>query len=123
MRQYVEKTWGRWEPARQKINHDPSFKIDSHQVVLVQGEQVGILATEVHASHIQLEKLYLLPEVRNQGIGGSVLRSLLTQARNLGKPVRLRVLKINSSAQRFYTRHGFSVSSITEERCFMESGA
>jgi ribosomal protein S18 acetylase RimI-like enzyme len=33
--------------------------------------------------------------------------------------VRLRVLKVNTAAQRFYVEHGFRVESETPERVFM----
>lgn len=123
MRGYVEQTWGKWDPAQQFENHASSFKIETHSIVLVSEVPAGIVAIEEHADHVQLEKLYLLPSFRNRGIGAEILDRTLQRACDANKPVRLRVLTVNTSATRFYARHGFRVVQETPERLFMESGA
>jgi ribosomal protein S18 acetylase RimI-like enzyme len=123
MRGYVEQTWGTWEPMAQRENHEKSFKPETHQLILLAGVPAGVLATETHEDHVQLEKLYLLPRFRNAGVGSQVLESLLRSAASTGKAVRLRVLAANTSAQRLYARHGFRVTSTTPERVFMQAGA
>jgi ribosomal protein S18 acetylase RimI-like enzyme len=122
MRGYIEQTWGRWDDALHRRHHATTFKPDTHRVILVRGERAGILAVEQHVAHVQLEKLYLLPGARNRGVGSQVLRSVLKPAIASGRPVRLRVLAVNTPAQRFYVRHGFVVVAVTPERLFMESG-
>lgn len=123
MRGYVEQTWGEWEPNFQREHHARSFKTESHQVILVDDEPAGILAVEMSMAHVQLEKLYLLPPFRNQGVGSRVLRSVLDAAAAAHKPVRLRTLAVNTAARRFYARHGFVVTGATPERVFMQAGA
>jgi ribosomal protein S18 acetylase RimI-like enzyme len=120
MRSYVEATWGTWVAEEQAENHRKSFKPQTHQIVVTGSTVAGIIAVEEHPSHVQLEKLYLLPEFRRQGIGSNLLRSVVEQALKVQKPVRLRVLRVNTSAQRFYVKHGFQVTDETPERCFME---
>jgi ribosomal protein S18 acetylase RimI-like enzyme len=122
MRGYVERTWGSWEPQVQRERHQESFVPSTHRVVLANGRQVGIVAVDILPSHLQLEKLYLLPEVRNQGVGAQVLGQVLAQARDKAMPVQLRVLRVNTLAQRFYVRHGFVVTEATPERLFMATG-
>lgn len=121
MRGYVEQTWGRWNADEQRANHSTSFKPDTHQIVRVGEQAAGILAVVEHPSHVQLEKLYLLPEFRNQGVGAYLLALVLAHAKSSGKPLRLRVLAVNKSAQRFYIRHGLQVTETTLERVFMAS--
>ena len=123
MRTYVERTWGAWEPLLQRENHDQSFKTGTHQIILVSGERAGILASEDFGTHVQLEKLYLLPRFGNAGVGSQLLASLLRSAAIAGKPVLLRVLSANLSAQRFYVRHGFRITNTTAERVFMRADA
>ena len=123
MRGYVEQTWGDWEPSLQREHHARSFKTESHQVVLVDSEPAGLLAVETGVAHVQLEKLYLLPRFRNQGVGARVLRCVLDAAAAAHKPVRLRTLAVNTAAQRFYARHGFVITGATPERVFMQAGA
>jgi ribosomal protein S18 acetylase RimI-like enzyme len=122
MRGYIEQTWGLWDDALHRRHHAATFTPDTHQVILVAGERAGILAVEPQPAHVQLEKLYLLPGARNRGVGAQVLRSVLQRAIAGGRRVRLRVLTVNTPAQRFYARHGFVVVTTTRERLFMEAG-
>ena len=122
MRDYIEQTWGLWDDALHRRHHAATFTPDTHQVILVAGERAGILAVEQHPEHVRLEKLYLLPGARNRGVGSQVLRSVMQPAIASGRPVRLRVLAVNTPAQRFYARHGFVVVAATPERLFMEAG-
>lgn len=123
MRGYVEQTWGAWQHDVQFDNHAKSFNPATHQVISVGGAAAGLIAVATTASHVQLEKLYLLPAFRNHGIGSQVLQSVLARAAAQRKPVRLRVLAVNTAAQRFYARHGFVVTDTTAERVFMQSRA
>lgn len=82
-----------------------------------------MVAIETSPSHMQLDKLYLLPAFRNQGVGSLLLQDLLCLAAQESKPLSLRVLRVNTSAQRFYLRHDFVVTDVTKERIFMEAAA
>jgi len=121
MRGYVEQTWGVWNPAQQHALNLRTFAPDTHQIVWLDDRPVGLLAVELHARHVQVEKLYLLPHARDQGVGSQVLEGVLRSAFASGKPVKLRVLAVNRAAQRFYRRHGFEVTATTPERLFMQA--
>ena len=97
MRHYVEQTWG-------------SFSEELSRKGM--GELVA-------PDHIELAQLFILPSHQNRGIGTSILRSIMQEARQAGKPVRLRLLAVNP-ARRLYEREGFRVSSTTPERIYME---
>lgn len=122
MRGYVEQTWGRWVADEQQERHRNSYHPEHHQIVLADGAPAGVLAVEEHGTHLQLAKLYLLARWRNQGVGTRLLQGVLARARAAGKPLRLRVLAVNVSAQRFYARHGFTTTGRTPERRFMQAG-
>lgn len=121
MRAYVEQTWGAWDEAGQRALNQRTFTPDTHRIVCVDGQPVGIVAVEHHALHVQLEKLYLLPVARGRGVGSQVLSGVLQAAFAAGRPVKLRVLAVNLAAQRFYRRHGFEVTITTPERLFMRA--
>ena len=121
MRVYVEQTWGAWDVALQLVNNAKSFDPSTHHLVLVDGKRAGIVATVCAESCVQLEKLYLLPAFQNLGVGSQVLLKLFQSSTFDGKAVRLRVLKVNEAAQRFYRRFGFVVTSTTPQRVFMEA--
>jgi GNAT superfamily N-acetyltransferase len=122
MRSYVEQTWGEWKAGWQRDHHVSSFNADPHLVVLVEEVQAGILVVSEAATHLQLEKLYLLPEFQNQGVGTALLEQVLRRGRTALKPVCLRVLTVNTSAQRFYARHGFRITEFNAVRCVMAAG-
>ena len=115
MRGYVEQTWGDWEPNFQREHHAMSFKTESHQVVLVDGEPAGILAVEMSFTPVQLEQLHPLPRWRDQGVGSRVLRSVLDAAA-AARPIRLRTLALGMAAQRACARDGSTLTTATPER-------
>ena len=82
------------------------FPNAEHQVVLVNGEQVGRLWVSREPGELRLVDISLLPAHRNTGLGSSLLRSLQEEAVLTGKPVRLSVAR-ESPARRLYERLGF----------------
>ena len=122
MRSYVERTWGLWDPEDQRRKHADAFTPATHRIVLVGDEAAGLVALEDLPDHLWLVKLYLRAPYRRRGIGSQLLRDVLAAARAQGKPVRLRVLRVNTGARRLYERHGFRVIDESAERFFMQSG-
>lgn len=123
MRGYVEETWGAWVPEEQQQKHRLNFTPETHRIILVEDEVAGFVAVEELPSHVWLVKLYVLARFRCQGIGSQVLEGVLKNAKAQGKPVTLRVLRVNKRAQALYQKHGFHVTEETPERLVMASGA
>ncbi|MFT4100800.1 MAG: GNAT family N-acetyltransferase [Burkholderiaceae bacterium] len=120
MRGYVEKAFGPWVESFQREVIGNSFDPSTHHVIVVDGDAAGIIAAPLHDSHIQLEKLYLLPRFQRKGVGSKLLRELQQSATARNRPVRLRVLAVNNEARRLYERLDFIVTHETPERVFME---
>ena len=76
-------------------------------MVLRIGQPVGRLLVHRGACEIRVVDLGLLPEHRNQGIGGGVLQALLHEADEARTPVRLHVATFNR-AMKLYERLGFA---------------
>jgi GNAT superfamily N-acetyltransferase len=123
MSSYVQQTWGLWNDEDQLLKHRESYTPETHQLVLVSGKPAGLIAVEVESEYLWLVKLYLLSEHRRKGLGSRLLAHVMQLARAQGKPVRLRVLRVNTGAKRLYERHGFRVVHETPERFLLESGA
>lgn len=70
-----------------------------------------------------LDELYVVPELRGQGIGSSVIGALMTIARDRGVDlIEINVDEGDVDAQRFYERHGFVVIEPgSSERAFYYS--
>ena len=120
MREYVEKTFGPWEEEFQRKIIGESFDPSTHQIVLYKGKEVGLLAVAEAEDHLQLEKIYLIPEYRSKGLGSAIVESIKRQATDVNKSVKLRILESNRKAKALYERLGFIVVNSTEQRFFME---
>lgn len=76
---------------------------------IVHADRVAIGATIVHRTdaEIRVVDIALLPAYRGQGFGSRLLQPLIAEARRVGRPLRLQVLKDNHDAFRLYLRLGF----------------
>jgi len=119
MRDYVTATFGSWLEAEVRKNTSADACAGRSQVIELDSVPVGILNVERLPTHIQLHQLFILPEYQRQGVGTHLLRGILSDAATAGLPVRLRVLRCNP-AKALYERHGFSVTSESPERFYME---
>jgi ribosomal protein S18 acetylase RimI-like enzyme len=70
---------------------------------------------------IFLATIEIAPEWQRQGIGSAVIRNLQAEADSKGLPLRLQVLKANTSARRLYQRLGFQAAGETETHHLMLS--
>jgi GNAT superfamily N-acetyltransferase len=60
-------------------------------------------------SFAQLEELYVVPGLRNQGIGTLILKTAIETVRAKGAgEMHINVDEIDQDTRRFYERHGFS---------------
>ena len=119
MRRYVEQTWGRFSEELTRKPIADMVGAGTCSIIELDGQDIGVISVERHADHIQLAQLFIQPSHQNRGIGTAILRSLVREAREAGKPVRLRILAVNP-VRRLYEREGFRVCSTTPERIYME---
>jgi len=115
MRRYAEQTWGQWDDVRTR----ESFVPESHRIIQYDGDSIGCIELIESSAEFDLNKLYILPEYQNRGIGTRLMREAIADARSKQKPIRLSVLAVNP-ARRFYERLGFRITQSTPERHYME---
>lgn len=84
------------------------------EIVTLDAEPVGRLATDRGAEALHLIDIAVVPERRGQGIGGAILRTLMDEAAAAGTPVTLQVARDNLAAQRLYHRLGFVLAGADE---------
>ena len=80
------------------------------RVVVVDGRPVGSMIVDRDPRRILLVDIALLPEYRNRGIGGGLIRDLIEEGRREDAAVQLSVQPQNP-ALRLYRRLGFIVTS------------
>jgi len=116
---YVEQAWGKFDPEANRKALSEKIAAGHCSIIIYRETDAGILSVQRLASHIQLDQVFVLPERQNRGVGTSLVRALAREARDSGKPLRLRVLNV-SPARKLYEREGFRVTSTTAERTYME---
>jgi GNAT superfamily N-acetyltransferase len=118
-REYVEKVWG-WDEQEQRQLHEQRFRTQEFQVIHWEGIDVGIMAVVVAPDCVKLNGLFLLPAHQGHGIGRRCMLLVIAEARQLGLPVRLQVMKVNPRARAFYERLGFIRIGETDTHLLME---
>ena len=80
-----------------------------HHIVIADEQPVGHIIFNRADKEILTIDLALLPEYRGLGIGSALLKNVLAEGAQSGKPVVLHVLKQNVRAISLYERLGFRV--------------
>jgi GNAT superfamily N-acetyltransferase len=91
--------------SAQRSAYRQGFPGSGYDVILIGDQPVGRLFVHRDADAIRIVDLGLLPEYRNRGIGGAILKAVLNEAAEAGKPVRLHVESFNR-ALKLYERLG-----------------
>jgi ribosomal protein S18 acetylase RimI-like enzyme len=119
IREAVTATWG-WDEAFQRRYFEEHWDPGPRQVIVVDGEDVGVLQVEWYVNHVFLALIEVAPAWQGRGIGSAVIRDVQAQAREAELPVTLQVLKANGRAKALYERLGFRVATEQKERWMME---
>ena len=77
-----------------------------NRIILFEGRPVGRLQVDRGDAAILLRDIEILTEFRNAGIGSRLIKDLMQEATEAGKPIGLHVLA-SSPAARLYERLGF----------------
>ena len=118
-REYVEKV-ERWDEDEQRQLHERRFGVQDFRVISMAGADVGIMAVVVVPDCMKVNQLFLLPEHQGKDIGRRCMLLIMEEARELGLPVRLRVMKVNPRALAFYQRLGFLRTGETDTHDLMQ---
>jgi ribosomal protein S18 acetylase RimI-like enzyme len=99
--------------AGQKQSYNAQYAGGDH-IVLVDGLPIGrIWLFRGDAEH-QLVDISLMPEFRNRGIGGVLVRDAVAAARDAGVRLCCSVAVTNAASLRFHQRLGFQIAGQDE---------
>jgi len=90
----------------QRTGYGGMFPGAQFDIVSVDGVSAGRIVVNRTAEEIRIVDLVLAPEFRARGIGTWLLRSIIGEAADSHRPLRLHVVRGNR-ALRFYQRLGF----------------
>jgi ribosomal protein S18 acetylase RimI-like enzyme len=83
-----------------------AFRLDTAAIVECDGQAVGVIKVLQDGTTWTIEQFQIAPEHQGRGLGTTVLRAVIADARASGALLRLSVLKQNPAA-RLYARLGF----------------
>ena len=104
MREYIEQIRG-WDEDYEERRFRRNFQPDKTRVILSDDSVIGFLGVREEDDALYVAQVYLVPEHRGRGIGTALMREVLAE----GRPVVLKVTKMNTGARRLYERLGFRV--------------
>lgn len=90
----------------QDLHYRTHYPNARFQLIHHEGRRVGRLYIHEAGKEVRIMDIALLPEARGCGLGSSLLREILAQAKASNKVVTLHV-EFNNPARRLYDRLGF----------------
>lgn len=97
----------RWQFDLQQREYYSRFPDGRYELIVVDGHAAGRFWTGSDETQIRLLDIALLPEFQKRGVGTALLKELIKEAQQVGKPLRHMVFVLNDNAHRFYERLGF----------------
>jgi GNAT superfamily N-acetyltransferase len=102
--------FGAWDEAAQRRAIEATLDEEGASIMTANALQSGWLYVTESRHVIHLVHLYLLPELRNRGLGASFLQWMRDRSRRKGKALTVEVMK-NSPARFLFERFGFRVTA------------
>jgi ribosomal protein S18 acetylase RimI-like enzyme len=103
-REYAVLAYGSWDEALQRRVTGGNLPVT--RLIVVAEKIIGWVAASCAVEEDEIIDLHILPEHQRKGYGQEVVRRVIAEASNAGKPVVLHVLKVNP-ARALYERYGF----------------
>ena len=120
MQESISAVWGRWDDVRWNTffrrHYDPSLT----RIIVVDGHDVGILRVEERPAEVWLDTVEIAPEQQGRGLGSTIVRAVLADARSRNRAVGLQVNRANR-ARLFYERLGFIEVGSTDTHHLMRA--
>jgi GNAT superfamily N-acetyltransferase len=117
MRWIIERLFG-WNQAEQDASFSSQFRLDEARLIMMDDQRAGWIQARENATDITLHQFYVVPALQRRGIGTQVLRMVIQEARDQGKPLNVAVVKLNP-AKSLYDRHGFRVTDEDQYKFYM----
>ncbi|GAB4542526.1 MAG: hypothetical protein Tsb0014_35380 [Pleurocapsa sp.] len=103
MKGYVEKVYP-WNP---KLFRDRFLPRD-YQIIEIEDKIIGFIKVVIYETEIYLGEIQIDSDYQKQGIGTSLIKSLIKKSKIEGKKLFLKVIKGNP-AERLYKKLGFTI--------------
>ena len=118
-KEYIEKVEA-WDEDEQRRLHERRFAAQDFRVINLAGTDAWIMGVVKAPDCVKVNQLFLLPAHQCKGVGRRCMLLIMEEARQLGVPVRLHVMKVNPRALAFFQRLGFVRIDETDTHHLME---
>lgn len=108
------------EKARERFTE--TFSASHTRHILVDELRVGFLMLQPNGDELLLDHMYIRPEYQGRGIGGAVLRRLISEADASKVPIRVGAVR-EKEANRFHLGYGFQMVDQGEWDLYYVRGA
>ncbi len=96
------------------------FNPDDVSVIQLDGKDIGRLRVTRKPECIFVGGIHILPEYQGQGIGSSLIATLVEEAERTSVPISLEVRDVNTNASRLYEKLGVVQKQQRENMLIME---
>ncbi|GAA3879182.1 GNAT family N-acetyltransferase [Saccharothrix violaceirubra] len=100
-----EASYEYWAQADEERWRKRLAKPSLNAVATLDGEEVGMVTGSPIEERVELLSLWVAPEVRGQGVGDALVRTVVEYAGR--RPVSLQLAESNTHARALYLRNGF----------------
>ena len=122
-RDVVIRQFGKWDEKFQRDCFDKKWRNKRPaKIVTVENDPIGVIVLEHRDGHDWLDEILIKADYREQGIGTSLMKQLIADARAQNRRIQLQVLRENHRARHFYESVGFVVLEHRENHYLMEIG-
>lgn len=110
---YVEKIWG-WNEEYQVKDFGNDFNLKDFKIITVGDEDIGFVQTNESPSNVNISEIHIVSKYQGFGIGGSIIKDIISQAAGSGKTVTIGCFINNTRARCLYEKLGFEVIKTTD---------
>jgi len=107
MGDYISAIWG-WDDQVQRDFHARAFNPRRWQIIMADGEDIGMLDVEHRPGEIYLARIEIDPLRQECGTGTQIISALIQEAAHNGQDLVLDVLAVNHRARALYQRLGMT---------------
>ena len=107
MGDYISAIWG-WDDQVQRDFHARAFNPRRWQIIMADGEDIGMLDVEYRPGEIYLARIEIDPRRQECGTGTRIISALIQEAAHNGQDLVLDVLAVNHRARALYQRLGMT---------------
>nr|WP_114764385.1 GNAT family N-acetyltransferase [Vibrio rhodolitus] len=114
----IEQVFG-WDENVQWQMHQEEWDEAKPSIITHNGQAIGSYLVQQNSDDIYFGRFFILPQYQGQGIGSAIMREIITLSQRMRLPIRLLYLQGNRVGE-LYCRHGFEVTSETEQFVYMQ---